>query len=75
MKNKNGELSVVPQDAEKRLIKNRVGQSLDRDDIYWVVDVMRDLERYSERKGHMSVFKELKVARLRVELCLKSEET
>lgn len=72
MKNKKGELSVVPEGAETRFVRNRVSQSLDGNDICWVLDVMRDLERYSERNGYVDVFKELKVARLRVELCLKS---
>ena len=73
MKNKKGELSVVPDGADKRFIRNRVRQSQDRDDIHWVLDVMRDLERYSERNGYVDVFKELKIARLRVELCLKAD--
>ena len=73
MKNRSGELSVVPDGADKRFVQNRVQQSLDRDDIHWVLDVMRDLERYSERNGYVDVFKELKIARLRVELCLKTD--
>ena len=74
MKNKYGELKDVSIGTEKEAVESSLGQSLEGQGADWIVDAIHHMENYSERHGYLDVFKELKVARLRIELCLKSEK-
>lgn len=72
MKIKCRELKDVSVGAEKEAVESSLRQSLEGNGIDWVVDAMHHMEKYSKRHDYLDVFKELKIARLRIELCLKT---